>query len=141
MTSSLLRYVSETLFVPSLLYSLSENASPLMQIVLQKPVGTSFPQHIFSTPYKDERPKAALLPSLLFFSTTRSSRLMTLLSINRFSSGFVSLAHVLSPLSQSPIPNKFSSATLQLLSRRHINQAFHAVPHATLALFKKTSAP
>lgn len=82
--------------------------------------------YMLSTPYKDEHPKAALLPSLLFFSTTSSSRLMTLLPVNRFSSGFVSLAHVLSPLSQSPIPNKFINTTLQLLSRRYINPRLSA---------------
>jgi len=41
--------------------------------------------------------KIGFLSSLLLLSSPSSSRLMTLLLINRFSKGFISLAYVLSP--------------------------------------------
>jgi hypothetical protein len=50
--------------------------------------------------YKDERANAGFSSSLLFLSTTGSSRLMTFLPVNHFSNGFVFLTHVLSPLPQ-----------------------------------------
>jgi len=53
-------------------------------------------------------PEAGFLSPLLFLSPASSSRLMTLLLINRFSKWFVSLAHVNSPPSQQSVPNKSS---------------------------------
>jgi hypothetical protein len=57
---------------------------------------------MISISYKDDRAKAALLPSLLFLSPTSSSRLMTLLFVHasvgiHFSTAILFFTHVLSP--------------------------------------------
>jgi len=68
--------------------------------------------YILSIPYKDELAKVAFLPSLLFLSTSSSSRLMTLRfvtarAIDGFSTAILSTTHVLSP--HIPIVNSILS--------------------------------
>ena len=126
MISNLLRFDSNIFSVLNIVYYLSGKSKPFpRQALMQKSLGHAFPAvYILSMPYKDERTKAAFSSSLLLLSTTSSPRLMTLLLVNHFSSGFASLTHVPSPPSQLLTPNKFSGATLLSYSKRYINPQF-----------------
>jgi hypothetical protein len=79
--------------------------------------------YIASLPYKDELPKIASLPSLLFLSPTSSSRLMTLRfvtasALDDFSTGILSSTHVLSP-HPSIVNSAFSQINLLAIVHSH----------------------
>jgi hypothetical protein len=84
----------------------------------------AFPHiYIVSVPYKDELPKIASLPSLLFLSPASSSRLMTLRfvtasALDDFSTCIPSSTHVLSP-HPSIVNSVFSKINLLAIAHSH----------------------